>query len=339
MARPVRYEAAGAVYHVMARGDSGRDVFVEDEDRKAWLGALGKTCVKHGWRVHAFVLMGNHFHLLLETPEPNLVSGMKWLMGVFSQGWNRRRLQRGHVFQGRYKAVVVNGEEKEAHYLRVVADYIHLNPVRSAWVGGDTGRKLKEYAWSSFSHYNGRKAPDWLEMDRVTRAFELAEGKAGRQAYARYLEARATSREGTMNDASLKELRRGWYLGEKSFAEKLLGEMAAVIAPKRRKGSVRGEAARAHDEAEAERLAAGSLGHLKMPESTEELRGRGKWRNEKVVIAALIREQTSVKNAWVADRLAMGHEGNVTQAVRLVREDAGLQKTLAKLRRTLEIRD
>ena len=86
-------------------------------------------------------------------------------------------------------------------------------------------------------------------------------------------------------------------------------------------------------------MAAGSLGHLKMPESTEELRGRGKWRNEKVVIAALIREQTSVKNAWVADRLAMGHEGNVTQAVRLVREDAGLQKTLAKLRRTLEIRD
>jgi len=248
-------------------------------------------------------------------------------------------LRRGHVFQGRYKAVVVNGEEKEAHYLRVVADYIHLNPVRSAWVGGETGKKLKEYAWSSFSHYNGRKAPDWLEMDRVTRAFELAEGKAGRQAYARYLEARATSREGTMNDASLKELRRGWYLGEKSFAEKLLGEMAPVIAPKRKKGSVRGEAARAHDEAEAERLAAGSLSHLKMPESAEELRGRGKWRNEKAVIAALIREQTSVKNAWVADRLAMGHEGNVTQGVRRVREDAGLQKALVKVRRTLEIRD
>lgn len=339
MARPVRYEAAGAVYHVMARGDGGRDVFVEDEDRKAWLGALGKTCVKHGWRVHAFVLMGNHFHLLLETPEPNLVSGMKWLMGVFSQGWNRRRLRRGHVFQGRYKAVVVNGEEKEAHYLRVVADYIHLNPVRSAWVGGETGKKLKEYAWSSFSHYNGRKAPDWLEMDRVTRAFELAEGKAGRQAYARYLEARATSREGTMNDASLKELRRGWYLGEKSFAEKLLGEMATVITPKRRKGSVRGEAARAHDVAEAERLIAAGLNHFGMPEGAEELRGKGKWRDEKAVIAALVREQTGVKNAWVAERLAMGHEGNVTQAVRRVREDTQLQKALVKLRRTLEFRD
>jgi len=339
MARPVRYEAAGAVYHVMARGDGGRDVFVEDEDRKAWLEALGKTCVRLGWRVHAFVLMGNHFHLLLETPEPNLISGMKWLMGVFSQGWNRRRLRRGHVFQGRYKAVVVNGEEKEAHYLRVVADYIHLNPVRSAWVGGDTGRKLKEYAWSSFSHYHGRKAPDWLEMGRVIRAFELAEGKAGRQAYARYLEARAMSREATMNDASLKELRRGWYLGEKGFAEKLLREMGEVIAPKRRKGSVRGEAARAHDEAEAERLVSLSLRHLKMPESTQELRGRGRWRDEKTVIAALVKERTVVKNAWVADRLAMGHEGNVTQALRRVRQDAQLQKAFMKLRRTLEIRD
>jgi len=300
---------------------------------------LGKTCARHGWRVHAFVLMGNHFHLLLETPEPNLVAGMKWLMGVFSQGWNRRRLRRGHVFQGRYKAVVVNGEERDGYYLRTTADYIHLNPVRSGWVGGETGKKLREYAWSSFSHYHGWKAPDWLEMERVTRAYELAEGKIGRLAYARYLEARALSRKAAMNDASLKELRRGWYLGEKGFAEKLLGEMGEMIAPKRRKGSLRGEAARAHDEVEAERLISASLRYLKMPGSAEELRGRGKWRNEKAMVATLVRERTGVKNAWVAERLAMGHEGNVTQALRRIREDKLQQRTLVKLRQTLEIRD
>ena len=83
MARPIRYEAAGAVYHVMARGDGGREVFEGDADRLDWLGRMDEVCGKCGWRVHAWVLMGNHFHLLLETPEPNLVLGMKWFMGVF----------------------------------------------------------------------------------------------------------------------------------------------------------------------------------------------------------------------------------------------------------------
>ena len=131
MARPIRYEAAGAVFHVMARGDGGRDVFEDDRDRLDWLDRLKKACERFGWRMHAYVLMGNHFHLLLETPEPNLVGGMKWLMGAYSQAWNRRRKRHGHVFQGRYKAVVVNGEGK-GHYFRIVADYIHLNCPRSA---------------------------------------------------------------------------------------------------------------------------------------------------------------------------------------------------------------
>ncbi len=85
--------------------------------------------------------MGNHFHFLLETLEPNLVAGMKWVLSVFSQGWNRRR--RGHVFQGRYKAVVVNGEATDGSYFKIVANYIHLNPVRSGWVGGDSGKRLR----------------------------------------------------------------------------------------------------------------------------------------------------------------------------------------------------
>jgi putative transposase len=83
MARPLRYEAPGAVYHVMARGDGGRMVFESEWDREDWLRRLGEVCGKYGWRVHAWVLMGNHFHILLETPEANLVAGMKWFMGVF----------------------------------------------------------------------------------------------------------------------------------------------------------------------------------------------------------------------------------------------------------------
>ena len=147
MARPLRYEAAGAVYHVMARGDGGKNVIDDDKDRFAWTDLMEKARGRFGWRVHAWVLMGNHFHLLLETPEPNLVAGMKWVLGVFSQGWNRRRGRRGHVFQGRYKTVVVNGEAADGSYFKIVADYIHLNPVRSGWVGGEAGGCLRSWRW------------------------------------------------------------------------------------------------------------------------------------------------------------------------------------------------
>jgi len=336
MARPVRYEAAGAVYLVMARGDGGHDVFEGDEDRLAWLDVLERACGRFGWKVHAYVLMGNHYHLLMETPEPNLVAGMKWLMGVFSQGWNRRRKRRGHVFQGRYKAVVVNGDEKSGYYFRIVADYIHLNPVRIGWVGGSSGRRLREYRWSSFIYYRGRKAPEWLTRERVLRDFELAEGRTGLAAYARYLESRAKDREGALTDEALKELRRGWYLGEESFGKELLERLGGKVRARRRMGSVGGDAARAHDEVEAERLVGRGLEALGAPKSRRLLEGRGKWRDEKALVAALVREWTGVRNTWVAERLAMRHEYNVTRAVRRVREEKELAGRFGELKRVSE---
>ena len=101
MARQPRFEYPNAIYYVMARGNRGEDVFVTEDDRKSFLFRLGQVCASHGWMVHAWVLMGNHFHLLLETPQANLVTGMKQLLGTFSQGWNQVRQQHGHVFQGR----------------------------------------------------------------------------------------------------------------------------------------------------------------------------------------------------------------------------------------------
>jgi REP element-mobilizing transposase RayT len=98
MARPLRFQYPGAIYHLMARGDGGKTVFETDDDRLVFLKRLEEVCGSCGWRVHAWVLMGNHFHLLLETPLPNLVTGMKWLLGTFSQGWNRARGRQGHVF-------------------------------------------------------------------------------------------------------------------------------------------------------------------------------------------------------------------------------------------------
>src|SRR5437867_3460666 len=107
MARPFRLEYPGAIYHLMARGNHGQQIFRGDADRRSLLETLGEACQKTGWRVHAYVLMSNHYHLLLETPEANLVSGMKWLQGTYTQRYNSRHKVRGHLFQGRYKAVVV----------------------------------------------------------------------------------------------------------------------------------------------------------------------------------------------------------------------------------------
>ena len=335
MARPLRYQAAGAVYHVMARGDGGKTIFEVDKDHFTWLDGLERACVRFGWRVHAWVLMGNHFHLLLETPEPNLVAGMKWMLGVYSQAWNLRRQRHGHVFQGRYKSVVVNGEESDGSYFKIVADYIHLNPVRSGWVGGATGKRLRSWRWSSFPTYAGGKAPEWLETTRMLRAFRLSEDKAGGMAYGAYLEARARDPKTAANDASLAELRRGWYLGEKGFGERVLAALSAPGQPQRRKGSLGGEAARAHDEAQAERISKAGLAAMKMPIAASELTGRAKWPLEKGAIAAVIRERTGVSNRWIADRLGMGHESSVTRAVKRAREDREGKKTVKSLKASL----
>ena len=129
MPRPLRVEYEGARYHVMNRGDRREAIYADDEDRELFLQTLGEACMKTGWQVHAYCLMGNHFHLVMETPQANLVAGMKWLMGTYTQRFNRRHKHWGHLFGGRYKAQVI--DERTPHYLKVAANYVHLNPARA----------------------------------------------------------------------------------------------------------------------------------------------------------------------------------------------------------------
>jgi REP element-mobilizing transposase RayT len=321
----------------MARGDGGKNVFDTDKDRFSWTDLMERAAGRFGWRVHAWVLMGNHFHVLLETPEPNLVTGMKWVLGVYSQSWNRRRQRHGHVFQGRYKAVVVNGEECDGSYFKIVADYIHLNPVRSGWVGGATGKSLRSWRWGSFAAYADGRIPVWLETERVLRAFQLSADARGGKAYGAYLEARAKDRKGVISDVALTALRRGWYLGEKSFAAKILKSISSVVEPKRKKGSIGGPAAKSHDEAQAEKIVVAALSDMNLPGTPADLTGRGKWKIERDLIAALVRKHTAMANAWVAARLGMGHEVNVTRALRRVRQDRAMAMRLLALEAKLAI--
>jgi len=130
MARPLRIEYAGALYHVTSRGDGREDIYLDDEDRELFLRVLGEVCDLFNWSVHAWCLMTNHYHLLVETPDSNLSKGMRYLNGVYTQRFNRKHSRVGHVFQGRYKAILV---EKDA-YLQELSRYIILNPVRAGMV-------------------------------------------------------------------------------------------------------------------------------------------------------------------------------------------------------------
>ncbi len=176
MSRPLRLEYAGAFWHVTARGNERREIFRSDDDRTEFLRILGRTVALYRWRLHAYVLMGNHYHLLLETPEPTLSRGMRQLNGLYTQGFNRRHRRVGHLFQGRFKAILV---ERDAHLLEL-ARYVVLNPVRAG-----LARSASSWPWSSYRATAGvEKAPAWLETAATLDAF----GPGPARATARYRE-------------------------------------------------------------------------------------------------------------------------------------------------------
>ena len=138
MARKVRVEYPGAIYHLLNRGDRRETIFLGDQDRELFLDTLGEACARAGWNVFAYCLMPNHFHLVVETPRSNLVSGMKWFLGTYTARFNRRHKLFGHLFSGRYKSLIVDGSGNS--YLKTVCDYFHLNPVRTGVIQGSVPR-------------------------------------------------------------------------------------------------------------------------------------------------------------------------------------------------------
>lgn len=339
MARQLRFVYPGAVYHVMARGDGGKKLFLTDSDHLLFLDWLDGACKSHGWRVHAWVLMSNHFHLLLETPEPNLVSGMKWLLGGFSQAWNRRYKRSGHVFQGRYKSIPVSGERaSDPYHFRNVADYIHLNPARAKLVGGAKG-SLSSYRWSSLPAYVKGKGPEWLVFDRVLDAFSLAHQGRGKRAYHEWLEIRATHDGGRLPDEAMRALQKGWYLGEDSFGDKLLALLQNGAKTLKAKGSHSGAALQKHDEGAAEDVVQRALRLWDMPDGEGLREGIRKGDPRKVAIAIIIKRHTSVSNLWMAERLGMGHDRSVSRLIKHGKSDETIQKLCQKLRKMLPCED
>lgn len=214
MSRPLRIEFAGALYHVMARGNARAEIYKDDEDRTGFLSILGRCSERFDWTVWAYCLMGNHYHLLLETGRPSLSRGMRELNGQYTQAFNRRHRRAGHVLQGRYKAVLV---EKEA-YLLELSRYIVLNPVRARLV-----KSVDRWPWSSYGAVMGLDdAPDWLAAASTLQLFHRRTGPA-RQEYARFVAEGAGAPDPTL------QIRHQLYLGGDSFIEKVAGK----ASPKR----------------------------------------------------------------------------------------------------------
>jgi len=170
MARPLRLEFPGALYHVTARGNHQEDIYEEDGDRLEFLSVFQEVCDRYNWICHAYCLMSNHYHLLIETPDANLSKGMRQLNGVYTQAFNRKHNRVGHLFQGRYKAILV---EKDS-YLFELSRYIVLNPVRAQMV-----RSAVNWRWSSYRAMIGQiKTPVFLESDWILSAFGKRKSKA-----------------------------------------------------------------------------------------------------------------------------------------------------------------
>ena len=209
MARPLRIEYAGALYHVTSRGDRREDIYLDDEDRQAWLEVISQVCERFNWRCHAWCLMDNHYHLVIETVEGNLSKGMRQLNGVYTQKCNRRYQLSGHLFQGRYKAILIDRES----YLLEVCRYVVLNPVRAGMV-----KQAEEWRWSSYSAMIGRSpTPVWLEVDWLLASF----GQRRPAAVKRYIE---FIRAGAGLPSLWQGLLHPHYLGDQEFIDKL-GEL------------------------------------------------------------------------------------------------------------------
>jgi hypothetical protein len=241
--------------------------------------------------------MPNHFHVVVETPQPNLVAGMKWLLGTYTSRFNRRHKLFGHLFSGRYKSLIVDGSG--SGYLKSVGDYVHLNPSRAKLVAADAA--LKSFAWSSWPAYllAPSQRPAWLRVDRLLGAWGIPEdGPAGRQRLEQALE----ERRGTEEGEEFKPIRRGWCLGEETFREELLTQMSERMGAEHY-GEERAETA----EAMAELIIAEELKRGRWQEA--DLKTRPKGDSVKVALAARLRAETTITVGWIAERLAMGTRG------------------------------
>jgi putative transposase len=211
MSRPIRIEFADALYHVTSRGDRGEDIFEDDHDRLVFLETFEKVVQQFNWVCYAWCLMNNHYHLLIQTPDANLSKGMRQLNGVFTQTSNRRHSRMGHLFQGRFKAILVDSDA----YLLELSRYIVLNPVRAGMV-----KRAGDWRWSSYRASMGMAPADpFLAVDMLLAQFAKRRSVA-EQRYAKFVA------EGVKASSPWEQLKGQVFLGDQQFVESMQARIA-----------------------------------------------------------------------------------------------------------------
>jgi putative transposase len=303
MPRKLRHEEEGAVYHVLNRGNYRADIFGTDGAKAAFLQCLDEACAKTGWVVHAWCLMSNHYHLALETPAANLVEGMQWLQGTFATRFNRLRNERGHLFQGRYKSLLVDPDEG----LGPLCHYIQLNPVRAKLCDAEA---LGEWPWTSLRWLQQpRQRPSWHAVEEfLAHAGKLADTPAGRRNYLQYLTWLASDQP-ARKAMQFDRMSKGWIVGSTGFK-------AAVAREHRRSAAAlaRGD----HDAEEArEAVRQEALDALLKParRTRKDLDASAKFVDWKVSLAVALKAKTTVTNRWLSEHLHMGSMHEVSRQV------------------------
>ena len=305
MARKLRLAYPGAIYHVINRSHDHEKLFASEATKAAFVECLWAACERCGWLLHAYVVMDDHFHAAIETPQGNLAVGMQWLQSTFANRIGQNRPAHRPLFQGRFKAMPV----ESVVVLGKVCPYIYLNPVRAGLV---SVRHLSDYASGSYRFlWRPNERPAFLRFAAgLQEAGNLPDDSTGWQAYERYLEWQNEHGPAGRNPA-YRSLSRGWMIGSDAFRNRLLQEHQQASAARAWK----------NPEARKEREAQWSTALAPLLETVSDAQ-RGDRRKSapwKVAIAVQLKATTDVSNAWLAEKLSMGSPIYVSKHVGLAR--------------------
>lgn len=295
MARKLRIQYAGALYHVINRGNYRRDLFQISGEAESFLATLNEAQQRMGWRVHAFVLMRNHYHFALETPEPTLVDGMHWLQSTWGNRFNRYRNESGHLFQGRYRAILLQDENA----LGRVVDYIHLNPVRAKIVEPSL---VANYRWSSLGSL--LKAGGWVDDDGWRATGEFGPDPEDRIAYRDRL-IKIGQNEASWKEQGLVGLSEGWALGTAAWKKALAEEWGRkALEPGFERAEIQEIREGAWEKCLKDALSIAGRG-------ASELYVRPYKQDWKIAVAKRVKDQTGASTTWLAERMNLGRPASL----------------------------
>jgi len=301
MPRKPRMEFPGAIYHVLNRGNYRGPIFESEGAKRSFEQTLFEACQKYHWILHAHGIMKNHYHAAIETLDANLSVGMQWLQATFANRFNKLRKTNGHLFQGRYKSLIVDRDE----YFGSLLNYIHLNPVRVKLSEAST---LTQYRWSSMWYMDKKKnRPDCLDIRTCLRyAGNLSDTWAGWRSYLQYLEWLACSKQ-DQKSQHFDKMCTGWALGAKAFKKSVLKDHAEAI-----------DQWQGFEFHEARELYWDNLLDTLLKavnKSRDDIVSSPKSACWKVMIAYYLKTHTAVTNGWISTHLNMGIVQGVSRYV------------------------